>query len=100
MRTPASTRSRTYAAPSYVQPSANVIVVTPGYSYGDDGVVMAHKRNDPSWKLCQTERSRRDDNLQPVSSITRTASTVTGRWARIACSAPRRPTCTFRMPRS
>ncbi len=54
-----------YAAPSYVQPSANVIVVTPGYSYGDDGVVMAHKRNDPSWKLCQTERSRRDDTCSP-----------------------------------
>lgn len=54
-----------YAASSYVQPSANVIVVTPGYSYGDDGVVMAHKRNDPSWKLCQTERSRHDDTCSP-----------------------------------
>ena len=54
-----------YAAPSYVQPSANVIVVTPGYSYGDDGIVMAHKRNDPSWKQCQTERGRRDDTCSP-----------------------------------
>ncbi len=54
-----------YAAKSFVQPSAAVLVVTPGYSYGSDGVVMAHKPNDPSWKLCQGERGRREQTCSP-----------------------------------
>jgi hypothetical protein len=54
-----------YGAPYPVQPDARVIVVTPGYSYGDDGVVLAHKRHDPSWTLCQTGHGRGDSTCSP-----------------------------------
>jgi hypothetical protein len=74
---PAAVASRDYAAseagysvtaygpPRHAQPDARVIVVTPAYSYGDDGVATVHKRNDPSWKLCQTEHGRRDTTCSP-----------------------------------
>jgi hypothetical protein len=76
-REPVEVASRSYAAAGtgyaaagyephrYAQPDARVIVVTPAYSYGGDGVVPVHKRNDPSWKLCQTERDRGDTTCSP-----------------------------------
>ena len=71
-REPVDVSHRTYAsaepahaARTYVQPQAAVIVVTPGYSYGGDGVVMAHKPHDPSWKLCQGEGGRREQTCSP-----------------------------------
>ncbi len=54
-----------YGPQPHAQPDARVIVVTPAYSYGDDGVAAVHKRNDPSWKLCQTDHGRRDTTCSP-----------------------------------
>ena len=96
--TPRRAARAVYAAPSYVQPSASVVVVAPGDAYGDDGVVTAHMRDDPSWKLCQIDRARPRHTTRcgPYSyhAVRRARLSAARHLSRAI--APRRPTCSRR----
>lgn len=65
------------AAPSYAPhhaqpyPGAGIVVVVPGVQYGANGVGLEQSRQDPSWRLCQTDRPNRactPYNYQPYGA--------------------------------
>lgn len=52
-------------------PGAGIVVVVPGVQYGANGVGLEQSRQDPSWRLCQTDRPGRPCtpyNYQPYGA--------------------------------